>query len=374
MAPETSLPGLYIHIPFCKTKCPYCDFYSITDTGIVDRWLDALEREMSGYKSLHSRFDSIYLGGGTPSILGEAALEQLMEAIRNHWSQDPGEEVTLEANPDDITREKLLHYRSLGINRLSLGIQSFNDSELRFLKRRHTAAGALKAIDLVRSCGFDNFGVDLMYGLKGQTSRSWMGTLARAVDYDPSHLSCYQLTIESRTPFGLLREKGSLRTLKEATERRFFLDTSHFLADHGFIHYEISNFARTEKFISRHNSKYWTHAPYLGLGPGAHSFHGGKRWWNHRSVEGYCGSLEKGIMPVDGYEILTPEQTRLESLYFGFRTTQGITAKDLGPENRISRTLEDLARSRLINVRDGRITPTLEGFLVADRLPLMFSD
>jgi oxygen-independent coproporphyrinogen-3 oxidase len=374
LGPETSLPGLYIHVPFCKTKCPYCDFYSITDTGFVDQCLSALEREMSGYKSLYSRFDSIYLGGGTPSVLEEAALEQLMEAIRNHWPQVAGEEVTLEANPDDITREKLLYYRSLGINRLSLGVQSFNDNELRFLKRRHTAAGALRAINLIRSCGFDNFGIDLMYGLKGQTSRSWLETLARAVDYNPSHLSCYQLTIESRTPFGLLREKGSLRMLKETTERRFFLDTSHFLADHGFIHYEISNFARTEKFISRHNSKYWTHTPYLGLGPAAHSLNGAKRWWNHRSVEGYCGSLENGIMPVDGYELLTPEQTRLESLYFGFRTMHGITAKELGPENRISRTLEELTRSRLINVRDGRITPTLEGFLVADRLPLMFSD
>jgi oxygen-independent coproporphyrinogen III oxidase len=370
----TPTSGLYVHVPFCKTKCPYCDFYSITDTAFVDRWLDALEREIEGYGGLFSRFDSIYFGGGTPSLLNEPALDRLMKILRGHWPRFPGEEVTLEANPDDITRAKLLHYRSLGINRLSLGVQSFDDGELAFLKRRHTADGARKAIELVRSCGFDNFGIDLMYGLKGQTREKWLRTLGQALEYDPPHLSCYQLTIESRTPFGLLKERGGLRTLRETTERRFFLDTSRFLTDRGFIHYEISNFARTKDYVSRHNTKYWTHTPYLGIGPAAHSFHDGKRWWNHRSVDGYCESLKNGTMPVEGDEILTPEQMRLESLYLGFRTARGLAIDDLGPETRRSAALKKLVSSRLITINDRRVIPTVEGFLVADHLPLLFSD
>ena len=372
MAPEAALPGLYIHVPFCKTKCPYCDFYSVTDEDLVDLWLDAMDREMAGYRELFPSFDTIYLGGGTPSFLSEGAMERLMKSVRNNWSPTPGEEVTLEANPDDVTKEKLSLYRSLGINRISLGVQSFDDGDLVFLKRRHTADGALKAVDLVRSSDFDNFGIDLMYGLKGQTRKKWLKTLAQAVAFDPAHISCYQLTIEDRTPFGLLKAKGDLKRLSEKTEKDFFLDTSRFLGERGFIHYEISNFCRTERYASRHNTKYWAHAPYLGIGPAAHSFRQGKRWWNCRSIEGYCRSLERGIMPVEDHEILTQEQIRLENLYFGFRTAKGLGVDDLGPEGPGSRALAELASAGLVTVRDGKITPTVKGFLVADRLPLMF--
>jgi len=372
-APGGSLPGLYIHVPFCKTKCPYCDFYSITDTSLVDQWLGGIDREMAAYKDLFPRFDSIYLGGGTPSLLSGEALLRLMGSVRSHWPVAPGEEVTLEANPDDVTEDKLHLYRSLGINRLSLGVQSLDDGELSFLERRHTAAGALKAIDLVRSSGFDNFGIDLMYGLRGQTREGWLRTLERAVSLGPAHLSCYQLTVESRTPFGLLREKGSLKPLKETAERRFFLDTSRLLTGHGFIHYEISNFARPEEHVSRHNSKYWNHAPYLGIGPAAHSFNEGRRWWNYRSLDRYLESIGRGLKPVEGDEVLTPEQMRLETLYFGFRTARGLAIDDLGGEDGTSQVIDNLVRSRLISVRDGKAAPTTEGFLVADRLPLMFS-
>jgi len=372
-APETSPPGLYIHVPFCKTKCPYCDFYSVTDMSLVDQWLGGIDREMAVYEDLFPRFDSIYFGGGTPSLLDGEVLERLMGSIRSHWPAAPGEEVTLEANPDDVTEDKLHLYRSLGVNRLSLGIQSFDDGELAFLKRRHSAAGALKAVDLVKSCGFDNFGIDLMYGLRGQTREGWLRTLERAVSLDPAHLSCYQLTIESRTPFGLLQEKGSLRPLREAAERRFFLDTSRFLTGHGFIHYEISNFARTADRISRHNSKYWTHTPYLGMGPAAHSFNEGRRWWNYRSLDRYLESIGSGLKPVEGDEALTPEQMRLETLYFGFRTARGLAMDDLGGEDGTSQVIDNLVRSRLISIRDEKAAPTTEGFLVADRLPLMFS-
>ncbi|MDR2017893.1 MAG: radical SAM family heme chaperone HemW [Syntrophobacterales bacterium] len=373
-SPESQLPGLYVHIPFCKTKCPYCDFYSVTDTDSVDRWLGALKTEIGIYRELFPHFDSIYLGGGTPSLLDAPTFERLMKILRSHWPGNPDEEVTLEANPDDITREKLSHYRSMGVNRLSLGVQSFDDRELKFLRRRHTATWAKRAIEMVRSCGFANFGIDLMYGLKGQTREKWLSTLVQAVKYDPSHLSCYQLTIESGTPFGLLKAKGALTIPKEGVQRKFFFDTSLFLSDHGFIHYEISNFAKGQGCISHHNTKYWTHAPYLGIGPAAHSFLNGKRWWNYRSVDRYCAALHDGVAPIEGFEILTEDQMKLESLYFGFRTAQGLAVLDLpGPEDRVSRVLEELIKARLIMIRNGQITPTEKGFLVADRIPLMFA-
>lgn len=367
-------PGLYIHVPFCKTKCPYCDFFSITDLGPVPRWREALKREMEAYRGLFSGFDSVYIGGGTPSVPDGAEIVRLMASVRDVWPLDPDTEVTLEANPDDITEEKLLLYRSAGINRLSVGVQSFDNEELAFLGRRHTAEGAGRALELVQSCGFGNFGIDLMYGLKKQTRQKWLDTLQRALAFGPAHLSCYQLTLEGATPFSRLREQGTLKPPTEAAGRRFFLDTSRFLTDRGFIHYEISNFARGEARMSRHNRKYWNHSAYLGLGPGAHSFLGGRRWWNYRSLEEYCVSLDAGNVPTEGSETLSPEQVRLERVYFGFRTRDGLDAADLGPRNLGSKTFRDLKRLRLVKVEGTCITPTIKGFLLADRLPLMFTD
>ena len=373
-AHSEELPGLYIHVPFCKTKCPYCDFYSITDAGPATRWSEGLEREMEIYGRLFSGFDSVYIGGGTPSVLDAQAIIRLMASVRDRWSLGPGAEVTLEANPDDVTEEKLHSYRSAGINRLSIGVQSFDDGELAFLGRRHTAEGAEKALGLVRSCGFDNFGIDLMYGLKGQTRKKWLENLERALAFGPVHLSCYQLTLEGATPFSRLREQGTLKPVTEEAGRRLFLDTPRFLAERGFIHYEISNFAKGPEHMSRHNRKYWSHTPYLGLGPGAHSFLGGRRWWNPRSVEQYCASLEAGLTPVEGSEELSPDQVRLERVYFGFRTREGLDAADLSPGSLASKAFEDLKRLRLVKVRGARVIPTTKGFLLADRLPLMFTD
>jgi oxygen-independent coproporphyrinogen III oxidase len=369
--PEKRLPGLYIHVPFCKTKCPYCDFYSVTDLSCVAGWLDALEKEMDAYRDVFSSFDSLYLGGGTPSLLDAETVGRLMAAVKDRWRLAPDAEITLEMNPDDVTGEKLLALRMLGINRLSLGVQSFEDSELSFLKRRHTSAGAHTALELVRSSEPDNFGIDLMYGLKGQRIDTWLKTLERAVSYGPAHLSCYQLTVEKHTPFGKLREAGTLRPLTERTGRKFFLETSRFLERLGFIHYEISNFARTEGLMSRHNRKYWDHTPYLGLGPAAHSFAGKRRWWNHRSVEEYCACLAGGTKPVQGFETLTPEQERLERLYLGLRTREGFSLSDLGPYGPSSKTLLHLQESHLISIVGERVIPTTEGFLVSDRLPLL---
>lgn len=367
------MPGLYIHVPFCKTKCPYCDFYSVTDLTLAEDWLSALIKEMEFYKDDFDTFDTIYVGGGTPTVLSNKVLIFLFQELRKQFSFTDNTEITVEANPDDITQEKLSLLKSLGVNRLSIGVQSFNDEELALLKRRHSLKGTKDALHCVIEAGFSNFGIDLIYGLPGQTLETWTASLQKALTFQPTHLSCYQLTIEKATPFGKMLEQGSFQSCTEKQGADFFLTTSRFLEENGFIHYEISNFSRGNEFRSRHNCKYWHHIPYLGLGPGAHSFLNGKRWWNHKSVKKYCADLQKGLPPVEESETLTSEQLRLEKLFLGLRTNEGIKLEDALPESQTNATLENMVKNDLITVRGNRIIPTKKGFLTADRLPLLFA-
>jgi putative oxygen-independent coproporphyrinogen III oxidase len=366
------LPGLYIHIPFCKTKCTYCDFYSIPDASLVSSYLAALDAEARLYWEQFPAFDTIFLGGGTPSWLGEAHLAELMEILRRHFAIAPGSEITLEANPDDITAEKLTLWRRMGVNRLSLGVQSFDEAELRFLGRRHTAKQTEQALLLIRAAGFTNIGMDLIYGLPGQTLAAWSETLETALRFSPEHLSCYQLTLAADTPMGKGAARGDLVPLGEETQREFFLLTAEFLQERSYLHYEVANFARGEELVCRHNRKYWTHVPYLGLGPGAHSFAGRRRWWNFSSVEHYCASLNAGGAPVAGQETLTPEQIRLETLYLGFRTKEGVPLSTLREHPQGEVTLVELEAAGLVQVDRGRVTATACGLVVADSLPLRF--
>lgn len=369
----TSHPsGLYIHIPFCLTKCPYCDFYSITDLSLTDTFLDALEGEAHLYADWFDTYDSLYIGGGTPSVLEPRQIERLFSILRSSFAFEEDTEVTTELNPDDVTYEKLDALRRAGVNRLSIGVQSFDDGELAFLGRRHGAAVSRHALAMARDAAFGNVGIDLIYGLPGQTPDGWQATLEEAMTFVPRHLSCYQLTIEETTPFGRLKRDGVYRPVGEERERELFLRTSGFLEDRDFIHYEVSNFALSEGLFSRHNRKYWRHVPYLGLGPSAHSFDGRRRWWNTRSVTDYCRLIGEGTRPVDGHEDLTPEQLLLERLYLGFRTRDGVAREDLGDSDRTKETLLRLTGSGLVTVQGERIIPTRQGYLIADRLPLMF--
>jgi oxygen-independent coproporphyrinogen-3 oxidase len=361
-------PGLYIHVPFCRTKCLYCDFYSITSLSLIPDWREALLREILGDKDRGSVFDSLYLGGGTPSVLSERDLTTLFR----HFSFSPDTEITIEANPDDITREKLELLKALGVTRISLGVQSFDAAELCYLGRRHTARQAEEAIDTIRGCGFANLGVDLIYGLPGQQSSDWVRTMTRALDYRPEHLSCYQLTFHEETPLGKMLDQGRLSPLGEEEERAFFLLTARFLEERDYIHYEISNFAREEAYIARHNRKYWHRTSYLGLGPAAHSFWEGVRWWNVNSVTRYCELLGRGILPVEESERLSEEQEQLESFSLGFRTMEGIDLSLVRNQPGAEEILAQLQAANLVEVYGGRVIPTLEGFVVADSLPLLF--
>jgi putative oxygen-independent coproporphyrinogen III oxidase len=396
--PLTPLPGLYIHVPFCQSKCSYCDFYSITTPDLIPAYLSALDKEAQiyhakmpsnggtgvspvqaqakacGYQNTaFPFFDSLYLGGGTPSWLGEADLDKLMNILRRYFAFAPDTEFTLEANPDDITPEKLRIYRGLGLNRLSLGAQSFDDDELRLLGRRHTAAQTIAALELIRAAGFNNLGLDLIYGLPEQTIPAWLKTLETALSFAPEHLSCYQLTLAGDTPLGRRAAAGQVKLPDEETQREFFLLTGQFLTHRGYLHYEVANFARGKDYICRHNRKYWTHIPYLGLGPAAHSFDGRRRWWNLASVEQYCSHLDPGRAPVAGQEILTPEQIRLESLYLGFRTREGVSLTTIRERPQGDAILAGLTQAGLVQVEQDRVVATADGLVVADRLPLWFA-
>ncbi len=365
-------PGLYIHVPFCRTKCLYCDFYSITSLSLIPDWREALLREILAYKDRCSVFDSLYLGGGTPSVLSERDLTTLFESLFRHFSFSPDTEITIEANPDDITREKLELLKALGVTRISLGVQSFDTRELRILGRRHTARQAEEALEKIRGCGFANLGVDLMYALPDQRASGWVRTMKRALDSKPEHLSCYQLTLHEETPFGKMLNEGRISPLGEEEERAVFLLTAKFLEQRGYIHYEIANFAREEAYVARHNGKYWHRTSYLGLGPAAHSFWEGVRWWNVKSVTTYCEMLATGALPVAGSERLSEEQQWLEYLSLGLRTREGIDLSLVRHQPGAEKILAQLQAANLVEVYGGRVIPTLEGFVVADSLPLLF--
>jgi len=362
-------PGLYIHVPFCRSKCPYCDFYSLANTSLMSDWLNALVSEMALYKGCFPAFDTLYLGGGTPSFLPGLRLEALVTRVRDHFAFTPDTEMSIETNPKDLTAEKIALLKALGFNRVNVGVQSFHDKELSFLGRQHNAGDAIAAVSRLRDAGFDNVGLDLIYGLPGQDMGRWFHTLETALSFEPEHLSCYQLTVEEGTVFGHMKEKGNLAPIGEDLEREFFLSTSEFLTEKGYLHYEISNFARDRERTCRHNEKYWHRVPYLGLGPSAHSFHQGRRWWNVRSVRGYCKALRDSRSPVEGQETLSPAQVHLESVALGLRTRRGCDFSEiLNPVE--TKRIEEL-ESRGFLRRDGnRVIPTREGFLVADHLPV----
>ncbi len=373
-AAETESPsaGLYVHVPFCLTKCLYCDFYSVTDPSLCDGWLHALEHEAMLYRARFAFFDTLYLGGGTPSLLSEAELCRLVESLFRHFSFSRNAEVTLEANPEDLTPEKLTLYKRLGFNRISLGVQSMDDEELAYLGRRHNARSAARAMEMIGKSGFSRFSADLIYGPPGQTEAQWKKTLEKTLAFSPDHISCYQLTANKSTPLWKRWNSDGTLPLSEEDEASFFLTTSEMLEQNGFIHYEVSNYARGRPHICRHNMKYWERAPYLGLGPSAHSFHGNVRWWNHSSIKRYCRELEQGRRPVREMEHLSAEQVSLERLSLKLRTGNGIALNELNGFEKTDHVLPGLLEQGFLEVVDERAVPTRKGFLVADRLPLVF--
>ena len=371
----TQAAGLYIHVPFCRRKCRYCHFYSVEHPEErIPEFVSALTAEMAAHASEFGPFDTIYFGGGTPSLLDAGHMETILDAARRHFWIEADHEITVEVNPADRDMDWFAALRRLGVNRLSLGIQSFDDDVLAFLGRRHTAEQALRTFEAAVAAGFDNIGIDLIYAVPGQSLEQWQRVLQQALRLAPAHLSCYELSVEEGTPLAAALDAGEFGLPDEELQWDFFRTTSETLTAAGYIHYEVSNFARSTARFSRHNTKYWRHTPFLGLGPAAHSFRNGRRWWNHASLDDYVNDLARGNLPVAGSEKITPTDLRFEALFLGLRTAEGIDIDafqrefglDLEIKNR--ELLAALRQDGLIAADARFIRPTLRGLAVADRL------
>jgi oxygen-independent coproporphyrinogen-3 oxidase len=369
--------GLYIHIPFCKSKCGYCSFYSIKSLNLLPDFIVALNKEMKFYSKLFKSFDTVYFGGGTPSLLTPQQLEAIIKSVNKFYKIDPNAEITLEVNPGDVTLEYFRALRSLGINRLNIGMQSFDKQLLKYLGRRHSASDALASMDAAREAGFTNIGIDLIYGVQHQNLKSWDKTIQKAITLKPEHISCYQLSLAPKTPLYHTYQQQDMKLPSNEQSSKYFFTTAEILENAGYLHYEVSNFAREACLKSKHNMKYWQHAPYLGLGSAAHSFLENKRWWNKSAVKRYIRDISQDKMPVEDAENLTPAQLQLEALFLALRTHMGIDL-NLYKTKYAADLLEDkksiigsLIKNNLVEIKDGFLRPTRSGMAVADSLALI---
>jgi oxygen-independent coproporphyrinogen-3 oxidase len=323
---------LYIHVPFCARRCVYCDFsIAVRPVVPVDEYLTALEREFAArHRDTQLRLDTAYLGGGTPSKLGADGLARLMDLLRRFATIEHDAEVTLEANPEDVTRESARSWRQAGINRVSLGVQSFSNDVLGWMHRTHDAGAAKVAIETIRDQGIPNVSIDLIFAIPSVIPRSWRDDLETALSLSIPHISVYGLTVEAKTPLGRRVARSAMVEAGEDAFETEFLGAHDALSANGYEHYEVSNYGRAGK-QSRHNWSYWRRAPYVGLGPSAHEYDGSSRRWNVTAYAEWVGTLARAENPTAGEEALDSSQTIAEEVYLGLRTTDGIM---IGPAER----------------------------------------
>jgi oxygen-independent coproporphyrinogen-3 oxidase len=372
--------GLYLHIPFCLKKCGYCDFYSITRLQQQNDFVEALIREMAllSPQYQHLEFDTIYLGGGTPSLLSTQQLEDIWQNIQHYFSISSKGEFSIEANPGTINKEKLIFMRQIGFNRLSLGVQSFNETDLKFLGRIHSLQDIYDGFDSARQVGFENINIDLISAFPGLTHERFRITLQKAAVLKSEHISCYTLIFEPNTPFYHHLKQGELPALT-ADEEAVFIDISNQeLLQAGYTAYEISNYALSADFFCRHNLKYWEHQPYLGLGPSAHSFISPRRWKNHRSMTRYLESLANNSLPIAQQEKLSNDDLEFEYIFLHLRLKEGLNLVDFNNRFQADFTekyrtpLEKLNGAGLIDVYNQQIKLTDQGWLLADEVSSFF--
>lgn len=317
---------LYIHVPFCTRRCSYCDFsIAVRKTIPVDEYLGALKRELDALPPNSAPLETAYLGGGTPSRLGGDGVARLLDLVRSRVELGAEAEVTLEANPEDFSAESIAAWRAAGVNRLSIGIQSFDDAVLAWMHRVHSSADARRAIEVAREGGITNFSVDLIFALPRDVKRDWNRDLDIALGYEPSHISLYGLTIEQGTPLARWQTRGLLTAPEDEQYAREFLLADEMAVGGGYVHYEVSNFA-LPGLESRHNSAYWTGESYIGVGPSAHSFDGETRRWNVGAYADWVRRLSTGQSVLEGEEKLSGDNRASERVYLGLRTTSGFRA------------------------------------------------
>ena len=374
------MSGIYIHIPFCRQACHYCNFHFATSLRLKDELIAALVKEIIISSSFAKQTDqadepkdiieTIYFGGGTPSILNAEDLKIILEALQNKFLIAPGAEITLEANPDDINTEKLKQWKEIGINRLSVGIQSFQKNELSWMNRAHTAADSLRCIDEITAAGFTNFSIDLIYGSPLLSDDDWQKNAAIVIEKKIPHISCYALTVEPKTALAKMITQHKKETVDAEKQAAQFLLLMNWMKQAGYEHYEISNFA-LPGMRSKHNSSYWQGKNYYGFGPSAHSFDGKSRRWNIANNALYIQSLQKNIIPFEE-EILTPTQQLNEYIMTSLRTMEGLDLKKI--ENDFGENFHSNLKDASIKWQNGnklvshnsKLILTTEGKLFAD--------
>lgn len=321
--------GLYIHIPFCRSRCSYCDFATgIYQSELADRYVRALIDEIAVSRKAGAHVDTVYFGGGTPSLLTPGQLDQILAALHEHFRIDSGSEVTVEMNPGTVNRDQLRAFRELGVNRASFGAQTFDDAELAKLGRSHSSADTLKTLHELRAAGFGNVSFDLIAGLPGQTLPGWQRNIEQSLALEPEHLSFYLLEVHSGTPLADHIRRGLQPVPDEDLAAVMYEWMIERASAAGYEHYEISNLSKPG-FHSRHNTKYWTAAPYFGFGCSAHSFDGDKRRWsNERDVLRYVEKIEQGASPVVEKQQLTAADVRAEALFLGMRMMRGVDVRE----------------------------------------------
>ena len=361
---------LYIHIPFCKQRCIYCDFYStVLNSNKLTAYIDALCAEIQQRAALSTKpLTSIYIGGGTPSIIPIQGLRKIFQTILQHFTISETAEITMELNPDDVTPQYVADLKQLGINRTSLGIQTFADKHLRFLNRRHDANKAIVAVQTIHEVGIDNISIDLIFGLPEQTIDEWQQDLEKALTLPISHLSAYSLMYEPNTLLTKKLEQGEIKEVSEELSLKMFKTLCQTLKNHGFEHYEISNFCRPG-YASRHNSGYWCGKPYIGVGAGAHSFDGENRAYNIENLEAYIQS--HGCPPHES-ETLNNNERINEFIFTRLRTASGINLMEL--EARFGHETKQLILSlakqhisnQLLTFENNVVKLSEEGIFVSD--------
>ena len=366
------MAGVYIHIPFCRKFCNYCDFYKITALGYKDDYIEAVLKEIEMRKDyVNEPIQTIYFGGGTPSLFSSQDLYRIIDKIYKYFSVNQKIEATIEVNPDDVSREYLSTLREIGLNRISMGVQSWNNRDLKLMNRRHDEKKAEEALKDTMDF-FDNISVDLIYGVPGMSIEEWKNNLIKTLSFDIQHISAYSLTVEPGTAFYKMRLSGKIKEAEEELFIRQYELLKEMSEEHGFLHYEISNFAKQD-YYSVHNSNYWKQVPYLGLGPSAHSFNGYSRQWNVSDVNTYISEIKKGGLSFEK-EYLSEKTRYNEYIMTSLRTMWGIDLEKLelmfGKEmhDYVVSVSEKYKQYGMMTKREDHLILTNQGIMISDNI------
>ncbi len=367
--------ALYIHIPFCDHKCIYCDFYSIITSDNISSFLQSLKKEIKYYAKNYSSnriITSIFFGGGTPSLMQPEYLEKIISSIAENFNVSAEAEITMETNPGTVDKDKLRKFKTSGINRISIGVQSFNNDELKFLTRIHNNSTAVETLHIASEVGFENISLDLIFNLPGQTKKIWLSNLKQAIQLPIKHISTYSLILERGTILNKMVLDGKIKMQSDDHDADLYQTTVDFLTQNGFYQYEVSNFTKPG-YECRHNNAYWQYKDYLGLGTSAHSFVDGKRWWNYSSLKKYIEEINTGGNAVANHEALSPEEFHNEYVMLALRSS-GIKLnnyKNTFGDNWLTNNysyLKKLENENFILFDDSNIKLTKKGYAVCDEI------